>query len=348
MHVIGYSAPVNKELTLEELEPHLFSLPEKPNAIPYITSYYKKYWGFCITDLQKKELKSGHYKAVIDSRHFEGSLTYGDLQIKGQTDKEVFISTYCCHPSLANNELSGPCVAVALAQWLLSQKDLKYSYRIVFAPETIGSATYLEKNLNDLKSKVIAAFNLTCVGDERAWSYLPSRLGNTYTDKVALHTLNHCTDSYSKYTWSDRGSDEKMYCAPHINLPMVSVMRSKHGTYPEYHTSLDTIGKVVTAKGLSDSLELHKKMISIIENDCVPITKIIGEPQLGKRGLYPNLSHNRSSELVRTRLDVISYADGKHTLLDIAEKCDVSFFDVLDELEVLLKHDIIQIDYLKV
>jgi aminopeptidase-like protein len=189
----------------------------------------------------------------------------------------------------------------------------------------------------------MAAFNLTCVGDERSWSFLPSRSGNTYADKVALHTLKHHTENFDKYSWSDRGSDEKMYCAPFIDLPMVSVMRSKHGTYPEYHTSLDTMGEVVTEKGLQASLDIHKKMVFIIENDGVPVTQILGEPQLGKRGLYPSLSHNRSSETVRTRLDLISYADGQHSLLDIAEKCELTFDEVWREAEILSKHDIIDV-----
>lgn len=348
LHVVGYSTHVDGEFSLEELEPHLFSRPDMPNAIPYVTSYYNKYWGFCLPDETKKSLKPGRYKAYINAKHFKGSLSYGELLVKGKSEKEVFISTYCCHPSMANNELSGPCVATALADWVTAKADLKYTYRFVFAPETIGAAAYLDKHLHHLKSNVIAAFNLTCVGDERNWSYLPSRIGNSYTDRIAKHVLKHYTESFEAYTWSDRGSDEKMYCAPFVDLPMVSIMRSKHGTYPEYHTSLDTIGNVVTQKGLEASVEMHKQMINIIENNALPETTVIGEPQLGKRALYPNISHNRSSESVRARLDLISYADKKQTLLDIAEILDVPFEVLQKEAEILKKHEILKLHELDV
>lgn len=341
LHVIGYSTGIDKELSLEELQPHLYSLPDQPDAVPYITSYYNRNWGFCISEEQKQKLKPGIYKAYIDARHFKGSLNYADIVIKGESEKEVFFSTYCCHPSMANNELSGPCVAVALAQWLLTKPELKYTYRFVFAPETIGSATYLEKNIDHLTNHVIAAFNLTCVGDERSWSFLPSRLRNTYTDKVALHTLKFNAETFKEYSWTERGSDEKMYCAPFIDLPMVSVMRSKHGTYPEYHTSLDTIGRVVTEKGLKESVEMHKKMIETIENDCYPKTQILGEPQLGKRNLYPKIGRRVREKEVALMLDFISYCDGSFSLLDIAEKNEVSFQEILKVYHKLNNHKII-------
>jgi len=343
LHILGYSTSVDKELSLEELLPHLYTLPDQPDAIPYVTSYYQKNWGFCIADKVKETLKPGTYKAFINARHFEGSITYGDLFIPGASDKEVFISTYICHPSMANNELSGPCVAVALAGWLSTQTDLKYTYRFVFAPETIGSAAYLEANREHLQKHVIAAFNLTCVGDERTWSFMPSRLGDTYADRVAKFALEENTESYDEYTWNQRGSDERMYCSPLIDLPMVSVMRSKYHTYPEYHTSADTIGGVVTPKGLQGTLELHKSIINIIENDCKPKCLVYGEPQLGARGLYPLISKKGSSDKVKTRLNIISYCDGEHSLLDIAEKCEISFEDLFSEIEILLNNNILKL-----
>jgi len=344
LHVVGYSTGVDMELSLEELQPHLHSIPEQPEAIPYVTSYYQKNWGFCIKDEVKQNLKPGTYQAFIDARHFKGSLSYGELLIEGKSDREVLISTYCCHPSMANNELSGPCVAIALAGWLQQQKDLQYTYRFVFIPEIIGSAAFLENRLSHLKDKVFAGFNLTCVGDERTWSYLPSRLGNTYADKIALHCLQNYVDDYDTYTWNDRGSDESMYCAPGIDLPMALVMRSKFGTYPEYHTSLDTIGGVVTAEGLQGSLDLHKKMLNVIEHDCVPEAQVLGEPQLGPRGLYPMISKKGSTDVVKTRLNLISYADGKHSLLDIAEKCKVPFVKVLEELDILVDKGVLEVE----
>ena len=343
LHIVGYSKAVDKEIELNELLPHLHTLPEQPDAIPYVTSYYQKNWGFCISENTKKNLQPGKYKAYIDSKHVEGSLSYGEIVIPGKSDKEVFISTYCCHPSMANNELSGPCVAIALADWLSKQEELNYTYRFVFIPEIIGSAAYLEDNLDHLKEKVFAGFNLTCVGDERTWSYLPSRLGHTYSDEIALHALKYHTDAFDTYTWNDRGSDESMYCAPGIDLPVCLVMRSKFGTYPEYHTSLDTIGGVVTEKGLQESLNMHKSMIEIIENNCIPLTKVLGEPQLGPRGLYPMISKKGSTDVVKTRLNLISYADGNHTLLEIAEKCEVPFAHVLEELDILVEKDVLEI-----
>jgi len=342
LHVLGYSASVEGEFSLEELLPHLYSLPNQPDAIPYVTSYYQKNWGFCISDTVKKQLKPGTYKAKIESRHFEGSISYGELLLPGASKKEVFISTYCCHPSMANNELSGPCVAVALAGYLNNLKDRKFSYRFVFIPEIIGSAAVLENKMNHLKENVIAAFNLTCVGDNRTWSFMPSRNGKTYSDRIALHALKHHTKKYDMYNWNDRGSDESMYCAPGIDLPVVSVMRSKYGTYPEYHTSLDTIGGVVNAEGLQGTLDIHKKMIEIIENDCRPVALIYGEPQLGRRGLYPMISSKGSTDRVKNMLNLISYADKEHSLLEIAEKCNVPFVEMISEIEKLVSHDILK------
>ena len=342
LHVVGYSKAVEAKMSLEELMPHLHSIPEQPNAIPYVTSYYQKNWGFCINDEVKQNLKPGTYKAYIDAKHFKGSLSYGELFIRGKSDKEVLISTYCCHPSMANNELSGPCVAVALAGWLFQKEYLHYSYRFVFIPEIIGSAAFLENKLSHLKEKVFAGFNLTCVGDNRTWSYLPTRNGNTYSDHIALHTLKYQVDTYDTYTWNDRGSDESMYCAPGIDLPMALVMRSKFGTYPEYHTSLDTIGGVVTAEGLQDSLAIHIQMLKIIEHNCIPVAQVLGEPQLGPRGLYPMISKKGSTDPVKMRLNLISYSDGQHTLLEIAEKCKVPFEDLIEEVELLVEHGVLR------
>lgn len=343
LHVMGYSESVDLKLTLEELQPHLYSLPDQPDAIPYVTSYYKRNWGFCITHDVRTKLSEGIYHAQITSEHFKGSLSYGELVIPGELPNEILISTYCCHPSMANNELSGPCVATFLAQWVSSMPYRKYTYRFVFIPEMIGSAAYLQANHAHLKQHVLAAFNLTCVGDERQWSFLPSRLGNTYADKVALHVLKTAGVDVSFYRWIDRGSDESMYCAPGIDLPMVSVMRTKYGVYPEYHTSLDTIGGVVTAKGLFDSLEMHKAIINVIEHDCIPVSLVLGEPQLGPRGLYPMTSVKGSTASVKDMLNLISYADGKHTLLEIAELCDRPFDIFLPIINQLKQHKLLSI-----
>lgn len=229
---------------------------------------------------------------------------------------------------MANNELSGPCIAINLAKWLKDKKNLKYSYRIIFVPETIGSISYIYQNLKKLKKNTFAGFNLTCLGDERCYSFLPSRNGKTFSDHLAQHVLFHTDKNYKKYTWLDRGSDERQYCAPGVDLPIASVMRSKYGTYPEYHTSLDKIGTVVTQKGLTQSFELFKKMIFIIENNFKPKIKIKCEPMLSKRDLYPTLSTKKKNDDSSNMLNFLSYCDGSHTLLEISEKISLDFIKV--------------------
>ncbi|OGX27155.1 MAG: aminopeptidase [Omnitrophica WOR_2 bacterium RIFCSPHIGHO2_02_FULL_48_11] len=321
LHVVGYATPVNKTVTLAELQEHLYSDKKLPNAIPYVTSYYAERWGFCLAHKDRQKLKKGKYKVVIDSELKDGSLTYGELIIPGQSQKEIFLSTYVCHPSMANNELSGPVVTTFLAKWLLSEPR-EYTYRIVFIPETIGSVTYLSKNLQHMKQNIIAGFNVTCVGDERCYSYLPSRLGNTLADKVALNVLKLRHPDFIKYSFLNRGSDERQYCSVGADLPVASIMRSKYGTYPEYHTSLDNL-KLISAEGLAGSFAVLQECIEALEKNKKYKMTCLGEPQLGKRGLYPTISAKGSAEQVRNMMDFIAYADGKLDLIDISEKINV-------------------------
>lgn len=336
LHVIGYSTAVDTRLSLAELQQHLYSLPDQPEAIPYVTSYYERKWGFCLSQHERESLPDGIYHARIDAEHIAGSLDWGQLVLPGRTTEEILFSTYCCHPAMANNELSGPVLAVALAEWLAAQTERRYTYRFVFVPEMIGSAAVLEAHHGSLRACVRAAFNLTCVGDERAWSFLPSRQGETYADHVARHVLHHAAGHYDSYAWRDRGSDESMYCAPGIDIPMVSMMRSKYGTYPEYHTSLDKPGRVVTARGLAESLCVYRTLVEVIENDCMPRALVLGEPQLGRRGLYPQTSIKGSTAPVKDMLDLISYADGQTSLLDIADRCDRPFWAFVPHLDALV------------
>ncbi len=342
LHVVGYSEPVDKWLTLEELNPHLYSLPEQPDAIPYITSYYARHWGFCLTYNQKESLKPGRYHVVIDSDLKPGVLNYGELILPGDSEKEVFLSTYICHPSMANNELSGPVVVTAIAQWLASLENRRYTYRIVFIPETIGSIVYLSKHLDELKKKVIAGFIITCIGDDRCYSYLPSRDGDTLSDKVALHVLKHIDPEFRRYTWLDRGSDERQYCAPGVDLPIATIMRSKYGEFPEYHTSLDDLD-FVTPAGLEEGFMVIRLAIEILENNTTFKTKMICEPQLGKRGLYPTLSTKKSNAQVRQMMNLISYSDGNHSLLEIAELINEPFWELVPLFDKLLNENLIKI-----
>lgn len=325
LHIVGYSEPIDCTIELEDLKKHLHSRPDLPDAIPYVTSYYSRRWGFCLTDRSLKSLQPGLYHAKIESSLQPGHLTYGELIIPGSSDKEIFLSTYVCHPSMANNELSGPVVATALGKWLLSMPR-KYTYRIVFIPETIGSIVYLSKNYEELQRKVIAGFNLTCLGDERAYSYLPSRDGHTLADNIARHVLHFFEPEYREYSFLDRGSDERQYCAPGIDLPVCSVMRSKYGEYPEYHTSLDDC-QLVTEAGLQGGVKIMQNIIQALEKNEIYCSHILCEPQLGKRNLYPTLStHNSATNQVQTMMDLLAYIDGKKSLLDIANIIGESIF----------------------
>jgi len=341
LHVISYSMPINKWIPVDELIKNIYTLPEKPDAIPYVTSYYKKNWGFCMSYNQLTLLKDPEYKAVIKSKFKSGFLNYGELLIPGKSKIEVFISTYICHPSLANNELSGPVVVTALSQWLQLQKNLNFSYRIIFIPETIGSIAYLSKNYKSLKNKVIAGFNVTCVGDENCYSYLPSRSELTYADKVAKHALRYIDVNFKKYSWLDRGGDERQYCAPGIDLPVVSIMRSKYGEYSQYHTSLDNLD-FVSQKGLEGSLDTLKKCIEIIENDCYLITKVLCEPKLDKIKIYPTTSFRDLPDEAKTVRDILTYADGSNSLLDIAIKINKPFWNLIDLVNLLEKNKLIK------
>jgi aminopeptidase-like protein len=341
LHVVSYSVPVNKVVTLDELQNHLYSLEKQPDAIPYITSYYKEHWGFCMTNQQRKQLKKGKYIVYIDSDLKNGHLTYGELIIQGESEKEVFLSTYVCHPSMANNELSGPVLATALAKWILMTAR-KYTYRIIFIPETIGSITYLSRNLETMKANIIAGYNISCVGDERTYSYLPSRNGNTLADRVALNILKSSQPNFISYSFLERGSDERQYCSPGIDLPVASIMRSKYGEYPEYHTSLDNM-ELVTEKGLQGSFEIYKECIELIEKNHKYKLNCYGEPQLGKRGLYPTLSTKESGKIVRDMMNFIAYADGEKDLVEISNIIQVPVKELYPIIDTLLEHKLISI-----
>jgi aminopeptidase-like protein len=342
LHLVQYSIPIEKEISFEELQKHLYSLPHLPDAIPYVTSYYNRKWGFCISENERKKLKKGKYKVVIKSELKKGLLHYADIIIPGKSDKEIFFSTYICHPSMANNELSGPVLATFLAKYL-REKENYYTYRFVFAPETIGSLVYMHERLNYLKKYVKAGFILTCVGDERAYSYLESRYANTLSDKVAQNILKYKIKNYNHYTFLDRGSDERQYCAPGIDLPICSVMRSKYMTYPEYHTSLDDLN-LITPKGLKDSFELYKEIIEVLENNFYYKVTVLGEPQLGKRGLYPTVSSPTTnySEVFLYR-NILAYADGKNDLIDIANILKVDAVSLIPIIKLFLKHNLLEI-----
>ena len=340
LHVVSYSVPVDREIELDELQEHLHSIPELPTAIPYVTSYYNPTWGFCLTDEVRSTLGPGTYRAVIDSTLEDGSLTYGELVISGESEEEVFISTYVCHPSLANNELSGPVVATGLARWIASMPHRKYTYRLVFAPETIGALVYASRNLAHLQEHVIAAFNLTCIGDDGDYSYLASRLGDLEIDRIARHVIR-TREPAVEYTYLRRGSDERQYGAPGIDLPMISLMRTKYGEYPWYHTSLDDL-TFVTPSGLQGGLDLVRECIEALEVNEYFEATVLGEPQLGRRGLYHLVLPRVVEDLVFLRKNILAYADGRHSLVDMAIKFGLPIPDVAAVAHELEAHGLLR------
>jgi len=345
LHLIGYSESKKIKLKLSDLQNYLHSLPEQPSAIPYITSYYEKRWGFCISQEQRDILEDGIYEVFIDTDFYDGYLTYGEVFIRGSSDKEILLSTYICHPSMANNELSGISVTTFIVKWLKGLKNRRYSYRIVFLPETIGSIAFIHKNIDHLKAKIIAGYVVTCVGDDRNYSFLPTRIGNTISDTIGMHVVKNLCSNYKIFKWNDRGSDERQYCSPGVDLPIASLMRTKYAEYPEYHTSLDDLLSVVTPKGLMGGYKMIKLAIEAIEKNCYPITKIKCEPFLSKHGLYPTLSTKFTKKNIALISNLITWSDGTKSLIEIADNCGVPVWILYSLLNKLKKLNILNIHY---
>jgi len=332
LHVLGYSVPVDEWLTLDELMEHIYTLKEQPDVIPYTTSYYKERWGFAMSQRQLEELEKidsrksekvadlekPKYHAVIKSKLEDGSLTYGEILIPGESEEEIFFSSYTCHPSMANNECSGPALLVFIANYILSMKHRRYSYRLVLAPETIGAITYISRHLDELKKKVICGFNLTCVGDDRTYSIVHSRYADTLADRVLTNVLKYHYPEYIDYSYIKRGSDERQYQAPGVDIPLVCFCRSKYHVYPEYHTSADNLD-IISPDGLGGSLDVMIKCIDALEANYVYTVTCLCEAQLGKRGLMPTMSSKETYQDTLALKDVLAYADGRNDILQLSE-----------------------------
>ncbi len=320
LHVINYSTPINTELSYEELKSHVHTIPEMPDAIPYITTYYKENWGFCLSHNEWLEQPTeGLYKVIIESELKSGSLTYGQCVLKGDTDEEIFFSTYLCHPSMANNELSGPLAAAFLYQKLAALPHRKYTYRFLFAPETIGVIAFLAEHGMALKKNMLAGYVLTCCGDAGPMTYKRSKRGNTIADEAAEHILQYSQKPHTIIDFSVGGSDERQYCSAGFNMPVGSLMRTPYQQFKEYHTSLDN-EEFISFDALTETVDTYFQITQLIElNDCYRNKIEYCEPQLGKRGLYPNSVDplfNRT-ELHRL-LHFLSFADGNMDLMHIA------------------------------
>lgn len=342
LHIVGYSHPINKIISLEELKKHIHTDKKNKNAIPYVTSYYKKTWGFCLSQNQLKSIKNKKYKVVIDSSLKDGVMNYGETLIKGKSKKEILFSCYICHPSMVNNELSGPVISAALIHYINSLKNKKYSYRFAFVPETIGSIAYISRNLKQLKKNVFAGFVINCAGDSRDYSFVQTPLKNTFADEIMNSSFIGLRKK-SIYEFKDRSSDERQYCHAGVELPICSYSRSKAGskTYPEYHTSLDNFS-VVTKNGLEGSFKIFKNIIDALEFAHFPKSKTKCEPFLTKRNLYPTLSikKNINNEL-KNLLDILSYSNGKRSIFQISIILNLELKTCLQILKKLKKHNLI-------
>jgi aminopeptidase-like protein len=333
LHVLNYSTPVRRKITLAELKPHLFSLPERPDWIPYRTSYYEENWGFCLTHNQLLTLKQQEYEVCIDSTLAPGNLTYAECLLPGSLTDEVLISCHACHPSLANDNLSGLTVATALAE-LLAKRQNRYSYRFLFMPGTVGAVAWLARN-RDHVGRVRHGLVLTCIGDSGAFHYKKTRRGDSEIDRAAQHVLHHCKESYEVLDFSPYGYDERQYCSPGFNLAVGCLMRSVWGSFPEYHTSADNL-EFIHPAALASSLGVCAGIVDVLEADQrYRNLSPYGEPQLGKRGLYRPTGGVSIGDSVSAMLWVLNFSDGEHSLLDIAERSGMPFSVINDAADAL-------------
>ena len=328
LHVLNYSIPVKKVIPLKDLKEHLFTLPDYPDWVPYRTSYYKENWGFCLSHNALMKLEEGEYEVLVDSRLENGSLTYGELYLEGEKQEEVLISCHCCHPSLANDNLSGISLATILAKYLRTVSH-RLSYRFVFIPGTIGAITWLSLNepaVNRIKHGLV----ITGVGDSGKITYKKSRRGDSEIDRAASHILKHSGQDYDIIDFYPYGYDERQYCSPAFNLPVGCLMRTPYGQYPEYHTSADNL-ELVHPEFLGDSFSKLLAMLDILENNrTYQNLNPKCEPQLGKRGLYSSIGTNELALLW-----VLNLSDGGNTLLDIAERSGIEFAAIQESARIL-------------
>ncbi len=336
LHVLNYSTPVHATMSLSELKPHLFTIPEHPDWIPYRTSYYRESWGFCLSHHQMLALEDGDYEVCIDSTLDDGHLTYGECYLPGQSTDEVMISCHVCHPSLANDNLSGMTVATFLAQFL-SGRDLRYSYRFLFIPGTIGAITWLARNRESV-GRIRHGLVLTCLGDAGGIRYKKSRRGSAEIDRAAAHVLSHCSETAEILEFSPCGYDERQYCSPGFNLPVGCLMRSMWGRFPEYHTSADNLDFIRPLQ-LARSLRICTAIVDVLENNRrYRNLSPYGEPQLGRRNLYCSMGGDMIAAEINARLWVLNLSDGENSLLDIAEQSGISF-SIISEAADLLRQN---------
>lgn len=331
LHVVNYSIPVNGIISLDELRPHLHTLPEQPNAIPYLTTYYKRDWGFCLTQEQLDNMHEDEYEVCIDSSLEPGSLTLGESVIPGDTEDEILFSTYCCHPSLANNELSGPIMTAALYMYIANLNKRRFTYRFFFGPETIGALAYLNLRGELLTKRLKAGFVMTCCGDSGSFTYKKVRNPHNILDRIVMHVLKRMGKEHRAIDFFPTGSDERQYSSPGFNLPIGSLMRSMYGTYPEYHTSLDNL-EYVSVDSMVETFEVYVNLLYCIESNLFyKNIKPYGEPFLSKYNLYHSLGGQKEQGDYTKKLRyILNYSDGDNDLLSIADRIGVPMWDLDD------------------
>jgi aminopeptidase-like protein len=335
LHILNYSVPFKGDVSLEELEKHLYSLPETPSLIPYRTSYYKEAWGFCLPHAERRRLLPGQYHVDIDTTLTDGSLTYGELVVPGEEEAEVLVSTHCCHPSLANDNCAGMAMVATLAR-MLSGLRPRYTYRFLFVPGTIGAISWLAQNESRAR-RVAHGLVAACVGDKGRLTYKRSRQGTAFIDRAAIHVLQQSGEDFEVRDFTPYGYDERQYCSPGFNLAVGSLTRTPYGEYPEYHTSADNLSLVQPEK-VVDTLRRYLEVFEVLEGNRT-YTNLLPkcEPQLGKRGLYATVggeSHTQARQMAM--LWVLNQSDGTKALLDIAERAKVPFFEVRRAARALL------------
>jgi aminopeptidase-like protein len=340
LHILNYSIPVRARMSLAELQPHLHSLPDNPDVIPYRTSYYTEQWGFCLSHRVRARLPEGEYEVVIDSSLEDGHLTYGELFLRGELEDEVLISTHCCHPSLCNDNLSGLALSAALAE-LLGGVRRRYSYRFLFIPGTIGSITWLARN-EAAASRIKHGLVVACVGDAGPMTYKRTRRGDAEIDRAVIHVLTSSGEPFRVKEFSPYGYDERQYCSPGFNLAVGSLTRTPHGEFPEYHTSADNLD-FVRPEHLVDSLRKYLEVVRVLETNRTYVSKNPKcEPQLGRRGLYSSLGGNvHAKEIEMAFLWVLNLSDGGHSLLEIAERSGLSFAQCESAAALLTQHGLL-------
>ena len=341
LHVLNYSAPIRKKADLNELREHLFTIPDHPDWIPYRTSYYQENWGFCIRHNQLSELKDESYDVFIDSSLTDGSLSFGEFYLKGESSDEVLISTHICHPSLCNDNLSGIALSAFLGRHL-SEVSLRYSYRFLFIPGTIGSITWLclnEKSASNIKHGLVVA----CVGDSGNFTYKKTRRGSAEIDKVVIYALKNSAKDFNVIDFFPYGYDERQYCSPGFNLPVGCLMRTPHGEYPEYHTSADNL-EFVKPENLGKSLALYLDVLNILEHNKKYMNQNpMCEPQLGRRGLYQHIGgHADSKKFQLALLWTLNLSDGRNSLLEISEQSGLEFSLISEAADILVEKDLLK------